>query len=401
MDVFMSVSNLIDFNRNLSKQSQNFCSKSNPSNLLSRLVIGVIIKDITLIYPIAIHIIIGLGKIAICTTKIVYSIPARLWGATPSYDIGKEGFAHLSFSGYYFADIFISLTNIIHAYPKDKMEKIENCFSHFFQTSNKKARYQEELYNRDLLFQKHPQYFVKHAPKFAEKKAKIFTESRPELFKKLYTEYVENNKGQKKIQQKATVYARNCMRIYAPIYLRFAKKYAEKEAQAQALLYAKTYVQAHSKASKRQPKTQSKEKTATQADIYAKHFTKLFFLEYQLCLKNTPETAEKQALELTEKILNIYDKACIFSDKISEETAQKIQAALFADVLCKISTRTKNTIDLERYFNLYIQKYVECCLKNGLTKNTKTIAARYAKRCTQPKDVKGQSNSIKVWVKSK
>lgn len=216
MEVFMSVTNLIDFDWNLGKESQNFCSKSPSPNILSRLVVGVVIKDVARIYDIAIHIIIGLGKLAICTTKIPYSIPARLCGSTPNYNIVKEGFAHLGFSGYYFADMFISLTNIINRYPKDKMEKVETFFSKFLlsfkkDVANKEERSQKQTQEelQESFSEEKARYSVNHPPEVAEEMAKISAESHPKLFSMLYAEHIENNEGQKKIQQKATVYARN------------------------------------------------------------------------------------------------------------------------------------------------------------------------------------------------
>ncbi|HEV3269963.1 MAG TPA: hypothetical protein VGZ69_04860 [Candidatus Rhabdochlamydia sp.] len=125
------ISDPISFNQSLGNRCQVFCSKNPSPNILSRLIVGVIIKDITRISDIALHIIVGLAKLNICAIKLIYSIPARLWGCIPSYEIGKEGLAHLGFSGFYFADIFISLTNTINRYPKDLIEKVESCFSRF------------------------------------------------------------------------------------------------------------------------------------------------------------------------------------------------------------------------------------------------------------------------------
>ena len=123
------VSDPISFNQSLGNRCQVFCSKDPSPNILSRLIVGSIIKDITRISDIAINIIAGLAKITICATKLIYSIPARLWGCIPSYEIGKEGLAHLGFSGFYLADMFISLTNVINRYPKDLIERVENFFS--------------------------------------------------------------------------------------------------------------------------------------------------------------------------------------------------------------------------------------------------------------------------------
>ena len=388
----MSVSNLVDSNRNLGNQSQSFCSKSSPPNILSRLVVGVVIKDVARIYDIAIHIIIGLGKIAICTTKIPYSIPARLCGSTLNYDIGKEGFAHLGFSGFYLADMFISLTNMINKYPKDQMEKVEDFFSKFLGLEKNVVSKEEKLQIKETvddksLSQEYTKYSIKYSPKVAKKLAKIFARNYPRLFNMLFAEYVENNKTSKKnIRRKATEYAKNCIRIYSIMY----SKECSKE---QALLYAKTYVNAHSKelnkkveeqlllsvnVNSKELKKQLKKKFEKQADTYARCFTKLFFSEYQRYLENTPETAEKQAMNLAEKYIEIFYKACIFPDEILEETANKIKDSLFKDFLREIPKMIKKEIDLERYFKLYTQKYVECCLKEGLTKNTKAIAACYA-----------------------
>lgn len=121
----------ISFNQSLGNRCQTFCSKNPSPNILSRFVIGVIIKDITRISDIALHIIVGLAKLTICATKLIYSIPARLWGSTPNYETGKEGLAHLGFSTFYLADLFISPANIINRYPKDLIERVESFFSRF------------------------------------------------------------------------------------------------------------------------------------------------------------------------------------------------------------------------------------------------------------------------------
>lgn len=139
----------ISFNQNLGNRCQTFCSKDPSPNILSRLIVGVIIKDVTRISAIAIHIIVGLVKLTICAIKLAYSIPARLWGSIPSYEIGKEGLAHLGFSGFYFADIFISLTNMINRYPKDLIEKVENCFSRFLSPKINNAN-KEEVHKTQL-----------------------------------------------------------------------------------------------------------------------------------------------------------------------------------------------------------------------------------------------------------
>lgn len=139
----------ISFNQSLGNRCQTFCSKNPSPNVLSRLVVGVIIKDITRISDIAIHIIVGVAKITICAIKLTYSIPARLWGSIPNYEIGKEGLAHLGFSGFYLADMFISLTNVINRYPKDVIERVEKFFSKFLSSKitviNKEEVQQEEL----------------------------------------------------------------------------------------------------------------------------------------------------------------------------------------------------------------------------------------------------------------
>ena len=73
------VSNPISFNQNLGNRCQAFCSKDPSPNILSRLIVSVIIKDSTRISDIAIHLIVGLVKLTIYTTKLIYSIPERLW----------------------------------------------------------------------------------------------------------------------------------------------------------------------------------------------------------------------------------------------------------------------------------------------------------------------------------
>lgn len=126
----------ISFNQSLGNRCQIFCSKAPSPNILSRFVIGVIIKDVTRISDIALHIIVGLAKLTFCAIKLIYSIPARLWGSIPNYEIGKEGLAHLGFSTFYLADIFISLTNVINRYPKDLIEKVESFFYSFLSKVN-------------------------------------------------------------------------------------------------------------------------------------------------------------------------------------------------------------------------------------------------------------------------
>lgn len=377
--------NLIDFTQNLGNQSQNFCSKSSSSNILSRLVVGIFIKDIARIYDIAIHTIVGLGKLASCTVKVSYSIPARLYGSNLNYDIGKEGLAHLGFSGFYLADIFISLTNMVNGYPKDTMEKIESFFSEFLpnlqknitvQEEKPKTQIKEELHNKDLFSQEYLKYSVKHSPKTAEGMAKIFAKSHPELFSRLYAEYIGNNKTQEKIERRATEYAKNCIRIYSPMYLKFSKENSEKEAKEQALLYAKAYVNAYSKEAKRQPSTQSEQKRQKQADMYAKYFTKLFFLEYQCCLKDTPEIAEKQAMVFAEKHIEIFYRIWNSLPQIPEERTKEIKESLFKDYIREIPKVIKEGRNPEFYFTSYAQKYVEC-QRDGRKKE----AAKIAKKC--------------------
>lgn len=384
----MSISDLMDFDRNLGKQSQNFCSKSSSPNILARLVVGVVIKDVARIYDVAIHIIIGLGKLAICTTKIPYSIPARLYGFTPNYDIGKEGFAHLGFSGFYLADIFISLTNMINRYPKDKMEKVENFFSKFLTSLKKniiiqKERSQEHMQEefQEIFSEEKARYSVNHSPAAAEEMTKIAAETHPKLFNLLYAEYIKNNEGQKKIQQKATVYAKNCIRIYSAMYQRFLKERSE-EAEEKALLYAKTYVNAYSKEFARQLKIQPKEEAEKQADMHAKYFTELFFSENQRCLKSTPEIAEEQAMAFAEKHIEIFYKVWTSLSEIPEERTKEIKASLFKDYIHKIPEMIKEGKNPEFYFTSYAQKYV-ACQADGRRRSAKKIASRYAKHLTQ------------------
>lgn len=390
MGVFMSISNLVDSNKNLGNQFQNFCSKSSPPNVLSRLVVGIVIKDVTRVYDIAIHIIIGLGKIAICTTKIPYFISARLCGSTPNYDIGKEGFAHLGFSGFYLADMFISLTNTINKYPKNKMEKVENFFSEFLglkkhvisKEEKPKTQIKETVDEESLFVKEYEKYSVKNSKESAKEMATLSVKSHPKLFSMLYAEYVENNKDQKKIERKATEYANNCIRIYSPMCLKFLKKCAKEEAEEQALLYAKTYVNAYSKESARQPKTQSKEETKEKADIHAKQFTELFFSEYQRCLKNTSETAEEQAMIFAKKHIEIFYNACTLSPEIPKKQAKEIKNSLFKNYLCEIPNIIAKKINIEFYFKSYTQKYIEC-QADGKRRNAEKIATDHAKRSTQ------------------
>lgn len=409
----MSVSNLVDSNRNLGNQFQNFCSKNASPNILSRLVVGVVIKSVARIYDIAIHIIIGLGKIALCTIKIPYSIPARLCGSTPNYDIGKEGFAHLGFSGFYLADIFISLTNTINKYPKDQMKKVEGFFSKFLvreknvEEKTSKTQIQEAIDDENIFLEEKKKYSIKYPPEVAEKWAKTSAKNHPRLFSTLYAEYIKNNEGGKNITQKAAEYAKNCIRIYSIMYAKFSKECSH-QAEELALLYAKTYVNVHSKELNKKVKEQLllninvdskelkklkmqlKKEFEKQADTYANYFTKLFFSEYQQrCLENTPEIAEKQAMTFAEKYIEIFYEVYIFPDKAPEEKAKKINNALFEEFLRKISQKIEKEIDLEHYLKLYTQKYIECCLKDGLARNTKKIAARHAELfSTTPKMLK-------------
>lgn len=149
------ISDPISFNQSLGNRCQIFCSRTPLPNILSRLVVGVIIKDITRISDIAIHIVVGLAKITICAIKLIYSIPARLWGSIPNYKIGKEGLAHLGFSGFYLADMFISLTNIVNRYPKDLIERVEKFFSRFLPpkiTNAKEQQYKTQQEESDTPF---------------------------------------------------------------------------------------------------------------------------------------------------------------------------------------------------------------------------------------------------------
>lgn len=62
----------ISFNQSLGNRCQTFCSKDPSPNILSRFIVGVIIKDITRIYDIALHIIVGLAKLTLCATKLIF-----------------------------------------------------------------------------------------------------------------------------------------------------------------------------------------------------------------------------------------------------------------------------------------------------------------------------------------
>ncbi|MCL6755870.1 MAG: hypothetical protein M3A24_01670 [Candidatus Rhabdochlamydia oedothoracis] len=146
---YFLISDPIGFNQSLGNRCQTFCSKNPLPNIFSRLIVGVIIKDITRISDIAIHIIVGLAKLTICLTKLLCSIPARLWGSIPNYAIGKEGLSHLGFATFYLADILISLTNIIGNYPKDLIERVENCFSRFLSPKINNAN-KEEVHKTQL-----------------------------------------------------------------------------------------------------------------------------------------------------------------------------------------------------------------------------------------------------------
>jgi hypothetical protein len=388
----MNVSTLIGSGQTLDRRCfPHFCSKSSSLHTLSYLVIKMITKDVARIYDMAIHIIIELGKIAIYSAKIPYSILARLYRSTLNYNIGKEVFTHLSFSGYHFASMCVSFTNTMNEYLKNKMEKGKNFSSTLslspkknmmIQEEKSKMQMKKESRDENLFFQEYPKYSVNHSPILAEKMAKIFVESSPKLFHSLYAEYVENHKGKKKIDLKATTYAKNCIRIYSAIYLKFLKESSEKKAQEQALLYAKTYVNTYSKECKRQLKTQSKEKTEKQADIYANYFTKLFFSEYRRCLENTPKTAEIQAMTFAEKYIEIFYKICPLLSETLKEKVKEITASLFKEYIHKIPELIKNEIDVELYFQPYAQKYVDC-QTDGRKKSATKIAALHATRHVQ------------------
>lgn len=391
---FFSLPDPIIFNQNLRTPCQNFCSNDSSSNILSRLIVGIVIKDVALIPVIAFHVLAGMGKLAICTTKITYSIPARLWGSTPNYQkTGKEGLVHLGFSGFHFADMFISITNIINRYPQGLAKKVEDFFAGFLQTLKKntvdkaevlkkitavKNLSQEESHNTSfshLVSTEYPNYLKNQTPKNAENLAKIYAENYPILFDVLYAEYIKNKEGQKKIELKAKAYAQNCIRIYSLMYTKYAKKTIKEEAEKQALLYAKVYVHAYSKECIKQLKNNTKKEIEKQADVYAYWFTKFFFTEYPNCLKNKAETAKEKALIYAEKHASIFFNVCsCLLEKNTQEDKKKI-IFLFGIYLQNLP-QIKNEL-MEEFFKTYAHKYLEC-LTDGRRKNATKIAERSA-----------------------
>ncbi|MGL5263751.1 MAG: hypothetical protein ACRDAI_04130 [Candidatus Rhabdochlamydia sp.] len=373
---FLSLPDPIIFNQNLRNPYQNFCSRSSPSNIFSRLIVGVVIKDVTLIPVIAFHVLAGMGKLALCTTKITYSIPARLWGSIPNYQkMGKEGLVHLGFSGFHFADMFISITNIINKYPQNLAEKVDNFFARFLQifktnTVNKAERKTVSFAN--LVSMEYPKYLKKTTPKAAKDLAKLYAKNHSILFDVLYAEYLKNNEGQKKIELKAKLYAQNCIRIYSLIYAKISTKTPKEEAQA--LLYAKIYVHAYSKEFTKQLKKSAKEEGEKQADAYAKWFTKFFFTEHPNYLKNSAETAKEKALCYAEKHTSIFFDVCSILVKKNTQEDEKKLTILFEVYLQNLAL-IENEINIKPSFKTYVHKYLEC-LTDGRKKNARKIAER-------------------------
>ncbi|MGL4540069.1 MAG: hypothetical protein ACRCU0_03740 [Candidatus Rhabdochlamydia sp.] len=130
------LSETIDFEKSLGNQCQNFCLKH--PTLFSYCIVGVVVKDIARIYDIALHILVGFGKLTISAIKLIYSIPAKLWSSTPNHQkIGKEGLMHLGFSVFCLVDMGISITNVINRYPQDLTKKAEILFAGLFQVPKK------------------------------------------------------------------------------------------------------------------------------------------------------------------------------------------------------------------------------------------------------------------------
>lgn len=129
-----SIPDPITCNRFLTMQNtcQNFCTKNSTPHIFARLIVGVLIKDVTRVCAIVINVFAALGKLAFCAAQVCYAIPARLWSSFPNYKkTGKEALVYLGFSGFYLADLFISFRNISHTYPEDLLEKIEGKFAGF------------------------------------------------------------------------------------------------------------------------------------------------------------------------------------------------------------------------------------------------------------------------------
>jgi hypothetical protein len=370
---FFSLPDPIIFNQNLRNPCQNFCSKSSPPNIFSRLIVGVVVKDIALIPIIASHILAGIGKLALCTTKITYSISARLWGRIPNYQkTGKEGLVHLGFSRFHFADMFISIMNIINQYPQDLAKKVDEFFAGFLQIlkTNPVDKLERKTSFADLVSLEYPKYLKKTTPKAAEDLAKLYAENHPILFDVLYAEYLKNNEGQKKIELKAKIYAENCIRIYSLLCANISKKNLKEE----ALLHAKIYVHAYAKEFIKQLKKNTKKEREKQADAYAKWFTKFFFVEYPNYLKNNVETAKEKALCYAEKHVSIFFNVCSVLVKKNTKEDEKKLTILFEIYLWSLP-QIKNEINIESSFETYAHKYLEC-LTDGREKNAKKIAER-------------------------
>lgn len=128
------ISDPITFNRSLAigTMCQEFCTRSPSPNIFYCFIVGVVIKNIAHIHTIAIHILAGLGKLLLCAAKLIYAIPAYLWGSRPNYQkTVKEALVHLGFSSFNLVDILISFRNIPNNYPQNLVKNVETIFARF------------------------------------------------------------------------------------------------------------------------------------------------------------------------------------------------------------------------------------------------------------------------------
>ena len=290
---------------NLGNRCQLSCSTTPSPNIFFRFAIGFVIKDTVRVYEIAMHVIIGLGKLMISTIKATYSIPAKLWSSTANYQkIGKEGFVHLGLSGFYCIDIFISLRNITNNYPQALVKKIERCFSkyiaapsnpvteshkkiyeevyckelkkHIKNTTKEEARTQAELHAKkfmEIFSAEYAKYAKKYTPEIAERKTKKYAKNHITFFDAIYLEYIDKHKNKKDVAQKAHIYAKDCIKVLSELLPRYPSAYA--------IAFAKIYVQKFPFVFAKYQKTLPIEEAEKKASTY----TKIYTQKYLICLQ--------------------------------------------------------------------------------------------------------------------
>lgn len=109
-------------------------------NVFLRCSVGIVGKEAMLIHDIAFHLLGGLVKLSLGGIKGLCAIPIGAFGLETDHQrCIKEGIVHLGFSLFYVVDVFLSLSNINNTYPQGLLRKIENVFTTFLETTNKKV----------------------------------------------------------------------------------------------------------------------------------------------------------------------------------------------------------------------------------------------------------------------